>query len=202
MNEVSEQPAQGSGAYPVAVSARLSDSYVRFLPLVKWLLLIPHYFALFFLGIGAAVVAFIALFATLFTGTYPRGMWDFMVGVQRWVLRVYAYMLLMTDQYPPFTLAETAGDDVRLTVEYPEKVERWRPFIAWLLILPYAIVASLILLVAQVCSFLAFFTIIFTKKIPDGIFDVMRIGLNWSTRSSLYGYWMSVEYPPFSWDDE
>jgi hypothetical protein len=194
--------AGGSSSYPVSVSAELQQSYTRFLPLVKWLLLLPHYFALFFLAIGAAVVAFIALFAVLFTGSYPRGMWDFMVGFYRWTLRVTAYLLLMTDRYPPFSLGETPDDNVMLHAEYPARVERWRPFVAWLLILPYLIVASLILAVAQVCSILAFFTIIFTKRIPDGIFDIMRVGLNWQMRANLYSYWLSTRYPPFSWDDE
>jgi hypothetical protein len=78
----------------------------RWLPLVKWLLAIPHYIVLFFLGIAAFVVVIIAWFAILFTGTYPRGMFDFVVGVSRWQNRVAAYAyLLLTDQYPPFRLA-------------------------------------------------------------------------------------------------
>ncbi len=206
MNEASEPvpvtPEQAGAAYPVSATAELQQSYVRFLPLVKWLLLLPHYFALFFLAIGAAVVAFIALFAVLFTGAYPRGMWDYMFGFYRWTLRVTAYLLLMTDRYPPFTLGETEDDNVFLSAEYPTSVERWRPFVAWLLILPYLIVASLILAVAQVCSFLAFFTIIFTKRIPEGIFDIMRVALNWQMRANFYSYWLSTRYPPFNWDDE
>jgi hypothetical protein len=77
----------------------------RWLPLVKWLLAIPHYVVLFFLAIGAFVVVVIAWFAILFTGHYPRGMFDYVVGVGRWALRVNAYaFLLVTDQYPPFSL--------------------------------------------------------------------------------------------------
>ncbi|MEZ4492190.1 MAG: DUF4389 domain-containing protein [Dehalococcoidia bacterium] len=77
----------------------------RWLPLVKWFLAIPHYIVLFFLSIAAAVVIIIAWFAILFTGQYPRGMFDFVVGVGRWGLRVQAYaFLLVTDRYPPFSL--------------------------------------------------------------------------------------------------
>lgn len=78
----------------------------RWLPLVKWLLAIPHYIILFFLGIGAFFAVVIAWFAILFTGRYPKGLFDFVVGVGRWALRVYAYaFLLVTDRYPPFSLS-------------------------------------------------------------------------------------------------
>lgn len=78
----------------------------RWLPLVKWFLAIPHYVVLFFLGIGAIGAVVIAWFAILFTGTYPRSPFDYVVGVLRWSNRVSAYaFLLVTDQYPPFRLS-------------------------------------------------------------------------------------------------
>ena len=77
----------------------------RWQPLVKWLLAIPHYVVLFFLAIGAVVAVIVAWFAILFTGTYPRGLFDFVVGVLRWSNRVTGYaFVLVTDQYPPFSL--------------------------------------------------------------------------------------------------
>ena len=77
----------------------------RWLPLVKWLLVIPHLFVLFALGLVAMIMVVIAWFAILFTGRYPRGLFDYVVGVFRWGLRVEAYaLLLVTDQYPPFSL--------------------------------------------------------------------------------------------------
>jgi hypothetical protein len=78
----------------------------RWLPLVKWFLAIPHFIVLAFLEIAAAVVVIVAWFAILFTGRYPRGMFDFVLGVIRWHNRVIAYALvLVTDSYPPFSLA-------------------------------------------------------------------------------------------------
>ena len=78
----------------------------RWLPLVKWFLAIPHFIVLLFLDRAAIVVVEIAWFAILFTGRYPERMFDFVVGVMRWSLRVTAYaFLLVTDRYPPFTLA-------------------------------------------------------------------------------------------------
>lgn len=93
-----EQAVHLDFAYPDA--SQLS----RGMPLVKWFLAIPHYFVLFFLGIAACVCVVIAWFAILFTGRYPRSLFDFVVGVQRWGWRVFAYaFLLITDQYPPFS---------------------------------------------------------------------------------------------------
>ena len=77
----------------------------RWLPLVKWLLAIPHYLVLFVLSVVAFFAVVVAWFAILFTGRYPRGLFDFVVGVARWWLRVQAYaFLLVTDRYPPFAL--------------------------------------------------------------------------------------------------
>jgi len=78
----------------------------RWLPLVKWLLAIPHYIVLFFLGIAAFLCVIFAWFAILFTGRYPRGLFDFVEGVLRWANRVTAYaFVLVTDEYPPFRLS-------------------------------------------------------------------------------------------------
>ncbi|HEX6105946.1 MAG TPA: DUF4389 domain-containing protein [Gemmatimonadales bacterium] len=84
----------------------------RYLPLVKWFLAIPHYIALAFLGLAAALCVVVAWFAILFTGRYPRPLFDFVVGVFRWALRVGAYaFLLITDSYPPFRLRGGGGGD-------------------------------------------------------------------------------------------
>ena len=84
----------------------MSEDLNRWLPLVKWLLAVPHYVVLLFLGAAAAIAVVIAWFAVLFTGRYPRAIFDFVEGVLRWALRVEAYaFLLVTDRYPPFSLA-------------------------------------------------------------------------------------------------
>ena len=77
---------------------------------MKWLLAIPHYFVLIFLWLAFAVLSVVAFFAILFTGRYPRPIFDFVLGLNRWVLRVAAYAALMTDVYPPFRL-DTGGDE-------------------------------------------------------------------------------------------
>ena len=95
-----EQSVHLEFAYPDAQQLN------RWLPLVKWLLAIPHYLVLFFLGIGALLAVVAAWFAILFTGTYPRALFSYVVGVLRWTNRVNAYAFtLVTDQYPPFRLS-------------------------------------------------------------------------------------------------
>jgi hypothetical protein len=95
-----EQSVHLDFAYPEARQMN------RWLPLVKWLLAIPHYVVLFFLGIAALVSIILAWFAILFTGRYPRSLFDLVVGVMRWTDRVNAYAFtLVTDQYPPFRLS-------------------------------------------------------------------------------------------------
>ena len=98
---------EGRSANPVRIEGRLDPGLSRWLWLVKWLLAIPHYFVLFFLWIAFVVLTIVAFFAILFTGRYPRGMFDFVEGVIRWNNRVIAYALvLVTDRYPPFRLSQ------------------------------------------------------------------------------------------------
>jgi len=94
-----------AGEYPLTYEVDYNVTLSRWKIFLKWLFAIPHWILLVFLGIAAYVVVIIAFFAILFTGQYPRGMFDFNVGVFRWYQRVYAYSyLLMTDRYPPFSL--------------------------------------------------------------------------------------------------
>lgn len=196
-------PAGGSEAaavdYPVTGDVEHQESYVRFLPLVKWLLAVPHYIVLIVLGIVAVPAVIVAFFAVLITGRYPRAIFDYMVGVMRWSWRVNAYILLMTDRYPPFTLKDLPDHPARFDIEYPESVARWRPLVQWLLVLPYAIVVSILARLVVVLAFFAFFTILFTKRIPEGMFRMMVVPLRWEMRSNAYAGFMVTRYPPFVW---
>jgi hypothetical protein len=102
-----EYPPFGDGDYPVLFQLNYPERMSRWKIFVKWLLIIPHFVVLYFIGIAVSIVLLIAWFAILFTGRYPRGMFDFVTGVTRWGYRVMTYLLMLTDAYPPFTTGQT-----------------------------------------------------------------------------------------------
>jgi hypothetical protein len=196
---VADPSGPPSPEYPARLEVSYPEELNRWLPLVKWLLIIPHFFVLAFVALGAFFVAIFAFFAVLFTGRWPRGAFDYLVGTARWVYRVIAYFHLMTDAYPPFSLADDPSYPVRLTVDYPEHVANWRPLVQWILAIPYLFIAGVLYWLTGVLTFLAFFTILFTKKIPRELFELMVPGLRWNVRGNAYAYFITERYPPFVW---
>jgi hypothetical protein len=185
--------------YPVRLEVDYPERLSRLLPFVKWLLAVPHYIALIVLAIGAYVVLIVSFFAVLITGVYPQGMFDYMVGFERWRARVSAYLLLQTDKYPPFSLEDDPSYPVRLEVDYPDQIARWRPLLNWLLAIPAWIGAALIGIVVYVAVIVAFFAILFTGRDPQGLFNAVTIGLRWYARVTIFTYWMTEKYPPLVW---
>jgi hypothetical protein len=210
-----------SAAYPVSVEARLDPQLSRWLWLVKWLLAVPHYVVLFFLWIAFGVLSVVAFFAILITGSYPRSIFEFNVGVLRWSWRVayYAYAALGTDRYPPFTLAEVPDYPTHLEITYPERLSRGLVLVKWwLLAIPHYLVVGLLLGGASAGSrnddwqwstgaglitvlvLIAAVILTFTGRYPSSLFDLV-LGLNrWVLRVAAYVGLMTDAYPPFRLD--
>ena len=198
--------------YPVSIRGELTEPPVRGWWLIKWLLALPHYVILFFLWIAFVVVTIIAFFAILFTTKYPRGLFDFNVGVLRWSWRVgfYSYQALGTDRYPPFTL-KSIDYPADLDVPYPEKLSRGLVLIKWwLLAIPHYIVTAFFqggggehsqVGLTFILAIFGAIVVLFKGKYPEDIFKLV-IGMNrWSYRVAAYVALMRDEYPPFRlWD--
>jgi Domain of unknown function (DUF4389) len=204
---VAEPPQQGpwapeaeAAAYPVTAEVEGQEEYERLLPLVKWLLLLPHYLVLIVLGLAAVVAVVISAFAVLFTQRYPRGLFDFVLNVHRWAWRVAAYLLLMTDRYPPFALGDVSDSPARLAIAYPdEEIDRWRPFVQWLLSIPYMVITGMLRSLAVMLAFFTLFVILFTKRYPVGMFAMVLVSMRWQVRANAYAGFMITRYPPFVW---
>jgi hypothetical protein len=192
-----EATVAGAPGYPLRYDVEYPEELSRWLIFVKWLLAIPHQIILGALGMASGVIGFIAFFAILFTKRYPRGLFDFVVNVNRWSANVGAYTGLLRDEYPPFSW-EPGQYAVTYEVDYPEELNRWLPLVKWLLAIPHFIVLLFLFIAAAVVGFIAWFAILFTKRYPRGLFDFV-VGVNrWNLRVNAYTSLLRDEYPPFS----
>ena len=207
-------------ASPLRLEGHLDPDLSRWKWLVKWFLAIPHFVVLAFLWVAFVVLTFVAFFAILFTGRYPRSIFEFDVGVLRWTWRVayYATSVLGTDRYPPFTL-----DDVEypatLDVAYPEHLSRGLVLVkSWLLAIPHLLIVwaltaswgtggnddgarlvfsggllGLVLMIAVII-------LLFTGRYPVGLYDLIMGAMRWTYRVIAYVALMTDDYPPFRLD--
>ena len=189
-------------SYPLEIRGELSFPPNRGLWLVKWLLAIPHWIILFFLGIGSFVVWFIAWWAVLFTARYPRWMFSYITGVMRWQWRVSFYAgVLGTDRYPPFGFASDDDYPADLYVKYPERLSRVKViFKWWLLAIPHYIIVYFFGGLAFAVSIITGIILLFTGKFRDDLFGVQMAINRWKWRVNGYTSFLYDDYPPFEFD--
>ena len=214
------------GPYPLRLEGDLDAPLSRWLWLVKWLLLIPHLLVLAVLWVAFSALTIAAFFAIVFTGRYPRGIFDVNVGILRWTWRVgfYGYSALGTDRYPPFALGRT-DHPATLDVEYPERLSRGLVWVKWwLLAIPHYIIVGIFGTgvwwsaawagsggwndvswtwgggLIGVLVLVAAVCLLFLGRYPRDLFDFV-VGLNrWAYRVLAYVALMTDRYPPFRLD--
>lgn len=198
--------------YPLKIEGSLDEPLSRWRWLVKWFLALPHAFLLIFLWIGMGLaMLFWAFWVLLFTGRYPRAVFDYNVRVLRWTWRVqyYATSGLATDRYPPFHGRPDPDYPATLEIPYPEQQRRGLPLIGWWLAgIPQYVIGGLIgggltygfhnvlailALVAGVC-------LLFGGRYPRDLYDLVMGCNRYAMRATVYSLFMTREYPPFRLD--
>jgi hypothetical protein len=217
-------PGSARGPEPVRLEAHLDPALSRWMWLVKWLLALPHVIVLAFLWIAFFVLTVVAGVAILFTGSYPRGLFDFNVGVLRWSWRVQHYASsggIGTDRYPAFSLDAQPGDLATLEVAYPEHLSRGLVLVKWwLLAIPHYLIVGLLVGgsfswadiegtaidlgtsggLLGLLVLIAGVVLLVSGRYPPHLYDLI-IGLNrWIYRVAAYAALMTDRYPPFRLD--
>jgi len=162
--------------------------------LFRLLLAIPHYIVLYALTIAAGIVAVIGWFAALFTGRLPTGLADFLAGWLRWYARVFAYVWLLTDVYPPFALAD-ADYSVRLSAAPGQRLNRLAVFFRLILAIPASILRVILIFGVAFAGLVIWLIVLFMGRMPEPLHQAVAAVIRFDTRYSGYFYLMSATYP-------
>ncbi|HEV7192328.1 MAG TPA: DUF4389 domain-containing protein [Jatrophihabitantaceae bacterium] len=206
--------------YPARLDGTLDPATSRWKWLLKWLLVIPHIVVLAVLWLAVTLLTIVAGFAILFTGRYPRSIFDFNLGVMRWTWRVSFYTISAfgTDRYPPFTLADVPDYPAHFTVDYPEHLSRGLVLVKWwLLALPQYVIVGLLAGgwglgwtggwriatgggLISILALVAAVALLVRGRYPTQLFDLIMGFNRWCYRVLAYAALMRDEYPPFRLD--
>jgi len=185
-------------SYPVTFEADYVEQRNRLTAFFRLILAIPAAIVLYVYGIIVAIAVLIAWFAIVITGRYPKGLYEFVAGFTRSLARVTAYSLLLADPYPPFGGGAHPSYPVRMTFAGPlERYSRWKTLFRFILAIPIVFLRYATNLLLEIGAFGAWFVILFTGKLPRGLFDVMVLANSYTARSDAYLYLLSETYPPF-----
>jgi hypothetical protein len=171
-------------------------TFFRYIVAIPWLIVAYVY------GIVAEIAAVIAWFAIVFTGKYPQGIYDFNAGYLRMVSRVNGFEYLLTDGWPPFGGDDDPAYPIRIGVAPPlDAYSRLKTGLRFLVGIPVMLLAIVQAIILTVCALIGWFAILFTGKLPEGLFNPMRSAGAYLTRTTAYFLLMTEDYPPFSYEE-
>ena len=189
--------------YPVSYEAdpalegrnRLT-SFFRYIVAIPWLIVAYVY------GLVAEIAAIIAWFAIVFTGKYPEGLYNFTAGYLRMSSRTNSFMYLLTDEFPPFGGADAPQYPVRIGVPPPlDKYDRLKTGLRLIIGIPVILLAFVQSIILYIVSIIAWFVILFTGKLGEGLFNPMRSAMAYLTRGGAYFLLITEDWPPFSYEE-
>jgi Domain of unknown function (DUF4389) len=183
--------------YPVQYAAEHVEHHSRLTSFFRYFTAIPAALLTILYMFAAHIVVIIAWFAIVFTGRYPEGMYDFVGGALRNLFRLNAYSHLVTDQYPPWNGTPDPAYPVQIGIAPAlEHYSRAKAFFRIILAIPVMIIAYVFQLIASVGALCAWFVILFTGKMPEGLQNLIDMGLRYMTQAYAY-YWLITEtWPP------
>lgn len=189
--------------HPAHLDFEADRHITRWRPFVQWVLAIPHLMVVSALRTVRQILTLFSFFTVLFTERIPRALFDMIAMTYRYEWRATSYALFLHEDYPPFDFAPAAADDgvephTRLTIDYPEHLNRWNPLYKWFLAIPHYIVLIALAIASVFVVVYGAFAVLFTRQYPlaprDFLVDVYRYAL----RVEAYAGLLTDQYPPFS----
>jgi Domain of unknown function (DUF4389) len=171
-------------------------TFFRYFVVIPWAIVAAVY------GFVAQIAAVIAWFAIVFTGRYPEGIYNFNAGYLRMISRVNGFQYLLTDAWPPFGGDESPDYPVRVGVAPPlDQYSRLKTGFRFIVGIPVYLLALVQAIILSVCAFIAWFAILFTGKLPEGLFNPIRSASAYLTRGGGYFLLLTEDWPPFSYEE-
>lgn len=189
--------------YPISYEAdRALEGRNRLTTFFRYIVAIPWLIVAYIYGIVAEIVAIIAWFAIVFTGKYPEGLYNFNAGYLRMTSRTNSFLYLLTDEWPPFGGEEGSGYPVRIGVPAPlGQYSRLKTGLRLIIGIPVMLLAIVQAIILYVVSIIAWFEILFTGKLGEGLFNPMRSAMAYLVRATGYFLLITEDYPPFSYEE-
>jgi hypothetical protein len=189
--------------YPISYDAEPAlEGRNRLTTFFRYIVAIPWIIVAYIYGIVAEIAAIIAWFAIVFTGKYPEGLYDFNAGYLRMSSRTNSFLYLLTDEFPPFGGEEASGYPVRIGVPAPlGGYDRLKTGLRLIIGIPVMLLAIVQAIILYVVAIIAWFAILFTGKLGEGLFNPMRSAMAYLVRTSGYFLLITEDWPPFSYEE-